>query len=137
MIDPRVVPFGHSVVKKTRISSAVITSTLEWTLATHTPFYCMMIRMRKLPASTCSMVYLKPTLDRAVRSFSRVEVRKCLKFVFADLLGILHAVCLVQRLSLSACSESLIDDKLNGRCVVSQIMKSAALNMKAVRASSL
>ena len=57
--------------------------------------------------------------------------------VFAGLLGILHAVCLVQRLSLSACSESLIDDKLNGRCVVSQIMKSAALNMKAVRASSL
>ena len=31
--------------------------------------------------------------------------------VFADLLGILHAVCLVQRVSLSACSESLIDDK--------------------------
>ena len=65
MIDPRVVPFGHSIFKKTRSSSAVITNTLEWTLATHTPFYCRMIRMRKLPAIRCSEVYLKPTLDRA------------------------------------------------------------------------
>ena len=39
MIDPQAVPFGHSVFK-TRISSAVITSTLDpWTLATRTPFY--------------------------------------------------------------------------------------------------
>ena len=41
--------------------------------------------MRKLPASTCSVVYLRPTLDCAVQSsFSRAK-SAC---VFADLLGI-------------------------------------------------
>ena len=64
--------------------------------------------MRKLPASAGSVVYLKPASDCAVQSFSRAKVAEIR--VFADLLGItryLHAVCLVQRLSLSACSESL------------------------------
>ena len=42
--------------------------------------------MRKLPASTCSVVYLKPTLDCAVQSFSRAKVAEIR--VFADLLGI-------------------------------------------------
>ena len=41
--------------------------------------------MHKLPASACSVVYLKPTLDRAVWSFS-AKVPKIR--VFADLLGI-------------------------------------------------
>jgi len=79
--------------------------------------------MRKLPARTCLKVYLKPTLDRAVRSFSQVEVRKCLKFVylliFLELQSILYAVYLVQRLSLSACTESPL--MTNGRCVVAKL----------------
>ena len=112
MSDPRVVPFAHSIFKELEFSSAVITRTLEWTLASHTPFYGRMIHMRTLPASTCSVVYLEPTLDCAVRSFcSQVVVRKCLKFVyllnFLKLQGTLHAVCLVQLLSLSACTENL------------------------------
>ena len=82
--------------------------------------------MRKLPANTCLVVYFKPTLDRAVRSFSRVKVRKCLKFayllIFLELQGILHAVCHqhVQR----ACALP-IDDKFNGRCVVANEMSSS------------
>ena len=39
--------------------------------------------MRKLPASARSVVYLKPTLDCAVQSFSRAKVPEVR--VFADL----------------------------------------------------
>ena len=42
--------------------------------------------MRKMPASACSVVYLKPTLDCAVQSFSRANVPEIR--VFGDLLGI-------------------------------------------------
>ena len=48
--------------------------------------------MRKSPASACSVVYLKPTLDCAVQTFSLAkvpEIRVCL-----ELQGTLHAVCL-------------------------------------------
>ena len=42
--------------------------------------------MRKSPASACSVVYLKPTLDCAVQTFSLAKVPEIR--VFADLLGI-------------------------------------------------
>ena len=48
--------------------------------------FCRMIRMHKLPASTCSVVYLKPTLDCAVHFYSRAKVPEI--HMFADLLGI-------------------------------------------------
>ena len=62
--------------------------------------------MRKSPASACSVVYLKPTLDCAVQTFFLAKVPEIR--VFADLLEITrYFACSMPRLSLSACSESL------------------------------
>ena len=79
--------------------------------------------MRKMPASTCSVVYLKPTLDCAVQSFSRAKVPEIRVFAW-NYKVLCMQYALVQRLSMFR-EPVHFPLMTNGRCVVANEISSS------------